>query len=261
MQLTAPAHSTGAAADADRWTDARHEVKQRSVILVAVAALISSTAGRSVVRAQVQWQSSTTLNAGDPDRPPGSDNLRAVLLIPLGTSTSVELTSAADGVDFDIDGDGRNERVAWTRPDTQLAFLFFDRDGEGIVKNGTALVGGAMRHDAWNGFMALRFLAPGAGGAITADHPIYSKLLLWLDWNHDGQSQAAELRKVGEVFQKVGLGYFEPQGGQQRDVYGNLVRFQGWLLPTTAPADSLSGYTPAYDVILQVSRGGQRRNE
>ena len=234
-------------------------MKQGSVIVVAGAALIWWTASPSVVRGQSRWQHSETLNAGDPDRPAGSDSLRAVILIPLGTLTSVELTSAADGVDFDLDGDGRKERVAWTHADTELAFLFFDRDGDGIVKNGTELVGGATRQDAWNGFMALRFLAPGAGGAIAADHPMFSKLLLWLDRNHDGQSQAVELRRVGEVFQKVGLGYFKPKGGQQRDVHGNVVRFEGWLLPTTAPLDAPPGYSrPAYDVILQIRRDGPR---
>jgi hypothetical protein len=233
-------------------------VKQSGILLVAVVAVLSWVAGQSVVSGQGQGQTSKTLNLGDPDRPPGSDSLRAVILIPVGTATALDLTSPADGVDFDIDGDGRKERVAWTRPDAQLAFLFLDRDGDGVVKNGTELVGGAMRRDAWNGFMALGLAAPGAGGAITAEHPIFSKLLLWVDRNHDGQSQPGELRTIGEVFQKVGLGYSEPKGGQYKDAHGNVVRYQGWLLPASLPGDSRSGYSAAYDVVLQVNHDRQR---
>jgi len=237
---------------------ARDEVKQSGVLLAAVVAVFSWVADRWVVSGQGLWQSTKTLNAGDPDRPLGSDSLRAVILIPFGTATAVDLTSPADGVDFDIDGDGRKDRVAWTRPEAQFAFLFVDRDGDGIVKDGTELVGGAMRQDAWNGFMALRLAAPDAGGAITAEQPLFSKLWLWVDRNHDGQSQTGELRRIGEVFQKVGLGYFEPKGGQCKDAHGNVIRYQGWLLPASLPADSRSGYSSAYDVVLQVSRDRQK---
>jgi hypothetical protein len=230
-------------------------VKQSGVLLVAVVVLLWM-AGPPVARGQGQSQTSKTLSAGDPDRPPGSDSLRAVVLIPLDAATTVELTSPADGVAFDIDGDGQKERVAWTRPEAQLPFL--DRDGDGIVKNGTELVGGAMREDAWNGFMALRLAAAGAGGALTADHPLFSRLRLWVDRNHDGQSQADELRKIGQFFQKVGLGYFVPKGGEHKDSDGNVVRFQGWLLPASLPPDSRCGYSPAYDVVLQVSRDRQK---
>ena len=233
-------------------------MKQSGVLLVTVVVLLWM-AGPPVARGQQgQSQTSKTLSAGDPDRPPGSDSRRAVVVIPLDAATTVELTSPADGAIFDIDGDGRKERVAWTRPEAQLAFLFLDRDGQGIAKSGTELVGGAMREDAWNGFMALRLAAPGAGGALTADHPLFSRLRLWVDRNHDGQSQAGELRKIGELFQKVGFGYLVPKGGESKDGNGNVVRFQGWLLPATLPADSRSGYSPAYDVVLQVSRDQQK---
>jgi len=100
--------------------------------------------------------------------------------------------------------------------------------------------------------MALRLVAPGVDGAISADHPLFSKLFLWVDRNHDGQSQAGELQRIGEVFRKVGLGYFVPKGGEYKDGSGNVVRFQGWLLPASLPADSTSGYSAAYDVVLQV---------
>ncbi len=226
-------------------------MRQRYMILTTVVGLIWLTAPR-VPSAREQWQSTKTLNAGDPDRPPGSDSLRAVILISLDAETSLDLTSPAEGVDFDIDGDSHEERIAWTRPGSQLAFLCWDRDGDGTVKNGTELVGGATREGAWNGFMALRLLAPSAGGAITSEHSTFSKLFLWVDRNHDGRSQVGELRRVGEVFRKVGLGYFEPKGGPQKDEFGNVVRYQGWLLPATAPPDARSGYSPAYEVVLAV---------
>lgn len=195
--------------------------------------------------------STATKNLGDPSRPPGKDSDRAVIVIPLDKSRAVELTDAEDGVYFDIDGDGRQDRIAWTVAGTDVALLALDRDSDGAVTNGQELIGGVTLPGAWNGFMALRMLEPAAGGSITAEHSLFSRLLLWTDRNHNGTSEAGEMRKIGELFQKIGLGYFDIEK-RRTNVRGNPFRFEGWLLPTGVPMDSADGYRPAYDVVLQV---------
>jgi len=199
-------------------------------------------------------QHTVSLNAGDPPRPPGIASSRAVILIPLGQEAAVPLTAPAEGVDFDIDGDGHKERVAWTQAGANVAFLFYDTDRDGILKNGKQLIGGSTTGEAWNGFMALRILAPGAGAIITEAHPLFSRLLLGVDRNHDGRSDPAELRPIGTAFQQIGLGYFSPKRVSGEDAHGNVFRFEGWLQRVGIPADAPVGYSPIFDVVLRVAR-------
>jgi hypothetical protein len=193
-----------------------------------------------------------TLSGGDPPRPPGASSSSAVLLIPLGADDAVPLTKPEDGVDFDIDGDGHKERVAWSQAGAEVAFLFVDQDGDGVVKNGKQLIGGSTIGEAWNGFMALRLLASRPGGAVEAEHPLFPRLLLWVDRNHDGQSERPELQPIGRVFQRIGLGYFPAKRITGQDSNGNVFRFEGWLQRVGEPLGSRTGFSPDFDVVLKV---------
>ena len=44
---------------------------------------------------------------------------------------------------FDIDADGYSESVTWVSPEARDAFLFLDRNGNGIVDDGSELFGDA----------------------------------------------------------------------------------------------------------------------
>src|SRR5437016_10499809 len=97
------------------------------------------------------------------------------------------LTSAADGVIFDIRGDGHPVRIAWTAPGSHNAFLVLDRDGDGKISNGKELFGNFTTQDPskhHNGFLALaEFDEPDQGGnsdgVIDEHDAIFPKLRSW----------------------------------------------------------------------------------
>ena len=117
------------------------------------------------------------------------------------------LTGADAGVQFDLDGDGQPlERVAWTEPDSDDAWLVLDRNANGVVDSGEELFGNrtpafadSSEPRAANGFEALLLAeGPSYGGGtvdrvIDAHDAVFSRLRLWFDRNHDGRTDRGEL--------------------------------------------------------------------
>lgn len=153
------------------------------------------------------------------------------------------LTSAQDGVLFDINADGVLDQVAWTRADSGDAWLALDRNGNGQIDDGGELFGNATPAyanqrllKAMNGFDALGFLqAPDYGRSYTdavidQRDAMFGRLLLWTDSNHNGISEPGELqvaRDAGLIH--VGIPYTERK---RRDQHGNEFRLIGqsqWL--------------------------------
>jgi hypothetical protein len=149
------------------------------------------------------------------------------------------LTSVRRGVTFDLDGDGTPERVAWTRADSDDAFLALDRNGNGLIDNGSELFGNhtpayADRADptAADGFMALRFTeGPSYGGPgqpddrIDARDAIFRRLLVWTDRNHNGFSEPDELQPLART-QVAAIGT-DARESRRRDRHGNQFRLRG----------------------------------
>src|SRR5260370_21795061 len=48
-----------------------------------------------------------------------------------------DLTDASHGVKFDLDSDGVKEQIAWTSPNTDNVWLVLDRNGNGLIDDGT----------------------------------------------------------------------------------------------------------------------------
>jgi hypothetical protein len=172
--------------------------------------------------------------------------------------TGFDLTSAENGVRFDIRGDGHPVQIAWTAPNSRNAFLALDRNHNGRIDDGTELFGNftaqpKSRHP--NGFLALaEFDKPengGNGDGVIDDHDaVFPYLLLWIDENHDGIAQPGELHPLAElgVF-SLGLRYRE---ARRRDAFGNLFRYKAKVNPADKDdRDDRSEVGPwAYDVFL-----------
>jgi hypothetical protein len=164
------------------------------------------------------------------------------------------LTSAANGVSFDIAGTGNPIQIAWTAPGASNAFLALP-GSDGLVHNGKQLFGNFTpqpRSAAPNGFAALAvYDDPKNGGngdgVIDARDSIFASLRLWMDTNHDGISQPSELYTLPALgVNSISLKYKETR---MTDQYGNAFRYRAAVNPDDPDASKVD--RKAYDVFLE----------
>ena len=106
----------------------------------------------------------------------------------------IHLTSHRDGARFDITGTGRVVNTAFVTGGD--AFLAIDRNGNGIIDDGTELFGD--QNGAANGFEELRKLDSNGDGRINALDDRFHELLLWRD-NGNGITEPGELMTLTEA--------------------------------------------------------------
>ena len=116
------------------------------------------------------------------------------LVLDLNGNGQYDLTTAANGHNFDITGTGQVVRSATTSNGDGL--LALDRNGNGRIDNGTELFGD--QNGSRDGFSELARYDDNGDGRINALDRIFSELRVFQDIDRDGETDDGELRKLSD---------------------------------------------------------------
>lgn len=162
-------------------------------------------------------------------------------------------TNADDGVAFDITATGRLQAVSWTSVGADDAFLVLDRNGNGLIDDGSEVFGDSTPQPESthpNGFAALAVFdreeeGGNEDGEISREDAVYSRLQLWQDRNHNGISESEELYSLPELgVRAIELDYKE---SRRVDEFGNEFKYRAKVRRVHGASDGRW----AYDVFLQ----------
>ncbi len=171
------------------------------------------------------------------------------------------LTSAQNGVMFDITGEGKLWQMGWIAQGANNAFLALP-GADGLVHSGKQLFGNFTPQPPSttpNGFAALAvYDDPKNGGngdgIIDSRDAIFASLRLWIDANHDGISQPDELHTLASLgVNSISLKYKE---SHKTDQYGNVF---GYRTGVNGNESQDVGQT-AYDVFFVILNPTAKNN-
>ncbi|MGB7209705.1 MAG: hypothetical protein WBD27_13665 [Pyrinomonadaceae bacterium] len=142
------------------------------------------------------------------------------------------LTDADGGIRLDASGQGAFVQTAWSRANSDDAWLALDRNGNGTIDNGQELFGNFTQQpssSAPNGFIALAEYDKTTNGGnndgrISSQDTIFNNLRLWQDVNHNGFSEASELKTLPSLgLASIDLDYRE---SNRTDEHGNRFKYR-----------------------------------
>jgi len=150
----------------------------------------------------------------------------------------IALTGPADGVDFDLNGNGTRDRLGWTAANSDDAWLTLDRNENGNIDNGAELFGDFTAQPTGankNGFIALAEFDKAANGGngdgvINSQDTVFERLRLWQDSNHNGIVDTGELHTLASL--NVKELEFDFKESKRTDLFGNEFRYRAKVKDT-----------------------------
>jgi hypothetical protein len=113
----------------------------------------------------------------------------------------VRTTSAANGVNFDLNGTGTVNKVGWV--DATDGLLVMDRNGDGKINDGTELFGAATKdangNRVGNGYNAMALEDTNHDLKLDTNDAHFKDLRVWVDANQDGKTDDGELKTLAEL--------------------------------------------------------------
>lgn len=201
---------------------------------------------------------STTNDYSQPVPPGCTDPCQgSPLIIQLGRG-GLRLTEP--DVEFDLLKLGYAQDVAWTPAGEPEGFLVLDRNGNGAIDDGSELFGdhtplswGTVGPTARDGFQALawfdeRLQGGNADGWIDVHDAVYPYIKVWIDFDHNGLSQPAELFPLADAG-IIAIGLLDHITART-DRLGDEYRYMSLAYVTNG--DGIVSKCPIYDVFLRV---------
>jgi hypothetical protein len=161
------------------------------------------------------------------------------------------LTGKNAPVLFDIRGDGHPLLMGWTAAGADEAFLWLDRNHNGRVTSGAELFGNFTPlqngHLAKNGFEALAEFDANHDGVIDDHDPIWPRLQLWRDLNHNGISEPSEISQI-DASGVTAIDLHDHWTGRH-DQWGNDFRYES-LISISNRSGHGGRKQPVYDIFF-----------
>lgn len=179
-----------------------------------------------------------------PSQSPTPQNKPVSVLVLDFAGDGFQLTDAAHGVMFDIEGTGTPVRIGWLLASGDDAFIVVNwrrgevLSGRDLLGNGIRLPDGNRVSDAGRALLAIqgtpmdaqgRLLGPvPKSAALTPEDSVFSELRIWRDRNHNGRAEPVELSSLHEAGLLRIPSLF--QNARTVDAFGNILGTRGSFL-------------------------------